>query len=74
MTRERMESMGNVKEQNLTEIFQGEKYETFRQQMLNQRLEVCGNCDQYLKENRLVAGRLREHGEDSRPQLVQINS
>jgi radical SAM protein with 4Fe4S-binding SPASM domain len=74
MTRERMESMGNVKEQNLTEIFQGEKYERFRQQMLVQRLEICGNCDQYLKENRLVDRRLQDQKNKFHPQLVQINS
>ncbi|MFO0915665.1 MAG: radical SAM protein [Pirellulales bacterium] len=58
MTRERMPSLGNVRQQRLLDIFQGSAYEQFRQQMLQQRLKVCANCDQYLSENRLVHNRL----------------
>ena len=58
MTRGRMPSMGNVKTQSLTEIFQGEKYERFRAQMLHERLPICAHCDQYTKENKLVDERL----------------
>ena len=58
MTRGRMPSMGNVKTQSLTDIFQGEKYERFRKQMLNDRLPICAHCDQYTKENKLVDERL----------------
>ncbi len=73
MTRQRMESLGNVQEQTLTEIFQGEKYEAFRQQMLVKRLEVCGNCDQYLKENRLVDNRLNDRDQNFELPLIQLN-
>ena len=58
MTRGRMPSLGNVKTQTLTEIFQGEKYEQFRRQMLDNRLPICAHCDQYTKENKLVDQRL----------------
>jgi radical SAM protein with 4Fe4S-binding SPASM domain len=60
MTRERMPSLGNVQQQSLVEIFRGEKYRAFRQQMKVKRLSVCGNCDQYLRENRLVEQGLAE--------------
>lgn len=72
MTRQRMESLGNVKEQSLIEIFQGEKYERFRQQMLTQRLAVCGNCDQYLKENRAVESRLADN-QTATANLIQLS-
>jgi radical SAM protein with 4Fe4S-binding SPASM domain len=72
MTRQRMESLGNVKEQNLTEIFQGEKYEQFRQQMLHERLAICGNCDQYLKENKTVESRL-DDAKGLNGQLIQLS-
>jgi len=42
----------------LTEIFQGEKYEQLRSQMLRKRLPICAHCDQYTKENKLVDQRL----------------
>ena len=71
MTRERMESLGNVKEQTLTEIFQGTRYAAFRQQMLSQRLSVCANCDQYLKENRTVENCLQDAQSGQRP-LIQL--
>ena len=58
MTRGRMASLGNVKTQTLTEIFQGEQYERFRSQMLRKRLSICAHCDQYTKENKLVDQRL----------------
>ena len=58
MTRDRMRSLGNVREQNLTEIFEGTLYEQFRHGMLRRRLPICSNCDQYLRENRLVDARL----------------
>jgi hypothetical protein len=67
-----MESLGNVKEQNLTEIFQGEKYEQFRQQMLHERLAICGNCDQYLKENKTVESRL-DDAKGLNGQLIQLS-
>ncbi len=54
MTRERMPSLGNVQTQSLRDIFLGEPYQNFRQQMKVKRLGVCGNCDQYLRENRLI--------------------
>ena len=60
MTRQKMPSMGNVNEQSLIDIFQGEPYRQFRQQMLKKRLEVCANCDQYLRENRTVETRLAQ--------------
>ena len=58
MTRGRMGSLGNVKTQTLTKIFQGEKYEQFRSLMLRERLPICAHCDQYTKENKLVDQRL----------------
>lgn len=62
MTRERMPSLGNVREQPLTEIFQGTAYQSFRRSMRQERLAVCSNCDQYLRENRLVQSRLEQQG------------
>ncbi len=62
MTRQRMDSLGNANEMTMTEIFHGEKYQAFRKQMLKDRLPICGNCDQYLKENRLVEDRLNQGG------------
>ncbi len=58
MTRERMPSLGNVNTQSLIEIFRGEPYRKFRRQMLAERMEICGNCDQYLRENRVVQTKL----------------
>lgn len=76
MTRQRMPSLGNVRQQRLRDIFQGPAYEQFRQQMLSQRLKVCANCDQYLSENRLVHNRLeRASVVTSRPgQLPQLDT
>lgn len=58
MTRDRMRPLGNVTRQSLTEIFQGDQYQQFRVDMRQVRLKVCANCDQYLRENRLVDARL----------------
>lgn len=58
MTRDRMRPLGNVREKSLTEIFQGAAYQSFRRGMNDARLSVCANCDQYLRENRLVDARL----------------
>ena len=58
MTRERMRSLGNVKQQTLTDIFLGDSYQQFRAGMRISRLPVCATCDQYHRENRLVDARL----------------
>jgi len=60
MTRDRMRPLGNVREQTLSDIFLGSAYQAFRQGMNVARLPVCANCDQYLRENRLVDARLAE--------------
>jgi hypothetical protein len=60
MTRDRMRPLGNVRQQTLTDIFLGSAYQSFRQGMNAARLSVCANCDQYLRENRLVDARLDE--------------
>lgn len=58
MTRERMRSLGNVKQKTLSEIFLGDDYQRFRVDMRVSRLKVCSTCDQYHRENRLVDARL----------------
>jgi radical SAM protein with 4Fe4S-binding SPASM domain len=58
MTRDRMKPLGNVQRQSLTEIFLGAEYQRFRDAMRETRLKICRNCDQYLRENRLVDSRL----------------
>ncbi|MFO0906393.1 MAG: radical SAM protein [Pirellulales bacterium] len=58
MTRERMRSLGNVKQQTLSDIFLGPSYQQFREGMRMSRLPVCATCDQYHRENRLVDSRL----------------
>lgn len=63
MTRDRMRPLGNVREQTLTEIFTGPAYQSFRRAMNSTRLAVCANCDQYLRENRVVDARLEERSE-----------
>lgn len=60
MTRDRMRPLGNVRRQTLTDIFGGLAYQSFRQGMNVARLPICANCDQYLRENRLVDARLSE--------------
>lgn len=67
MTRERMPSLGNVRNETLTDIFLGPKYQQFRREMNVSRLPICANCDQYLRENRLVDRRL---GQSEQPLLA----
>ena len=68
MTRQRIDSLGNVNRRTLTEIFQGERYERLRRQMLEDRLPICGHCDQFTSENRLVENRI--NGKSSLFQLT----
>ncbi len=59
MTRGKIRSLGNIKERPLAEIFVGAPYESLRRAMQKRRLPICANCDQFLKENRRVAGYLQ---------------
>lgn len=67
MTRDRMEPLGNVVQTSMHDIFQGARYRAFRQSMRESRMPVCGNCDQYLRENRLVDARLEREPRLSLP-------
>jgi radical SAM protein with 4Fe4S-binding SPASM domain len=71
MTRDRMKPLGNVQRQSLTEIFLGGEYQHFREAMLHTRMKVCRNCDQYLRENRLVDSRLVQL--NATPPLPQLD-
>ncbi len=59
MTRGKIPPLGNIREQSLAEIFVGARYESLRSAMRKRRLPICANCDQFLKENRRVAGYLQ---------------
>lgn len=71
MTRDRMKPLGNVQRQSLTEIFLGGEYQHFREAMRHTRMKVCRNCDQYLRENRLVDSRLVQL--NTTPPLPQLD-
>jgi MoaA/NifB/PqqE/SkfB family radical SAM enzyme len=58
MTRDRIPALGNIVDQSLEQIFLGPAYRALRASMNSQRLPICAHCDQYLRENRLVDGRL----------------
>lgn len=60
MARGKTPPLGNVKDRPLADVFRGEAYDRLRRGMLQERLPVCANCDQFLLENRLVCSRLHQ--------------
>ncbi len=54
MTNGRIPPLGNVREQSVREIFNGERYRAVRRQFLAERLAVCHRCDDFRRENRLL--------------------
>ena len=58
MSRDRIEPMGNVKEEPLESIFRGERYGEARKSMKSRRFEFCHRCDDFVAENRLLETRM----------------
>jgi radical SAM protein with 4Fe4S-binding SPASM domain len=55
MTNGRIESLGNVADASVSDIFKGERFSEVRHQMENERLKACHACDMFLEENRTLA-------------------
>jgi len=56
MARGKIPPLGNVRETPFRELFTGEAYRVFRTRLRETRLPLCHRCDNYLAENRLLAG------------------
>ena len=54
MTRGQMSPLGNLREQTVREVFNGEPYRAVRRSFLEQRPSVCHRCDDFRSENRLL--------------------
>ena len=59
MARGKTPAMGHVGEQSIVDVLAGQPYADARSALLRQRLAVCGRCDSFLAENRLLASVLR---------------
>ena len=70
MTNGRIESLGNVRDQSVREVFLGERFQNIRRQMEGERLASCHACDMFLDENRrldeaLSASSAGSHGAET---------
>ena len=54
--------MGNVFQETLQDIWQGEKYKSFREECRQLSLEMCKSCRQYIKINTSIHKKLESNG------------
>lgn len=59
MARGHTAPLGNVRRESMPEIFGGEAYKALRRRFLAERPAVCGRCDDFLAENRLLNSRVQ---------------
>lgn len=60
MARNKTDPLGNVRQNSVAEIFNGEPYRRIRQQFLAEMPKVCHRCDMFVHENAAVEGALGE--------------
>jgi len=58
MARGKIPALGSIQETPLRELYTGEAYQAFRDELRDARLPLCHRCDNYLAENRLLADAL----------------
>lgn len=58
MTNGRIDPLGNVGEESVKAIFEGERFQQIRRRMEAERLPSCHQCDMFLEENELLRSRL----------------
>ena len=55
MTNGRIESLGDLQQLSVRDVFLGEAFAAMRRQMMHERLDACHACDMYTRENRVLA-------------------
>ena len=55
MTNGRIESLGDLQQLSVRDVFLGEAFAAMRRQMMHEGLHACHACDMYTRENRVLA-------------------